>query len=137
MRRWIGVVCLVLLVASTAHADIPPPPDRGPPSGSAGGLDFAIQWVSVQLPQGYSRSVRVVVLNGCSDGQPNCSLAHNRNLIGMEVDKVDGQDLQPETGMVQQILDAFANKTASKTIVLEFYERAPNEGTITVGFARD
>ena len=76
------------------------------------------------------------MLDGCTDGQPNCILAHSRNLIGMEVETVDGQYLRPETGMVRQILDAFANKKIGPTVVIELYARASRE-MLKVSFARD
>lgn len=141
MLRPIELACLALLTAvSVACADIPPPPDRGPLTGSAGGLDFAIQSVEVDFaPVGgphYQKSERVVVLVGCTDGQPNCALARSKNLIGMEVDTVDGADLQPQKGMVQQIIDAFARQGAAPTVTLELYSRASNGTPISVAFAR-
>ena len=137
MGRWIGFSCLAALLAgSTALADIMPEPDRGPPVGSAGGLDFAIQSVQETFPGGYSKTLQVVVLTGCKEGKPNCTLAHSRNLIGMEVDSVDGTSLQPEKGMVQQIIDAFAAQSNAKTVTLELYSRAADSAAITVAFAR-
>ncbi len=152
MRHGMRLLSLVLLMATAARADLLPTPDRGPRSGSAGGLDFSIHSVSVQMRPtqflgspdskgfriipGYSKTVEVVVLDGCIDGQPNCTLAHSRNLIGMEVETVDGQYLRPETGMVRHILDAFANKKAGATVLLELYFRASRE-TLKVSFARD
>jgi hypothetical protein len=142
MRHRIGLLCLALLLAaSTAGADIPPTPDRGPPMGSAGGLDFAIQPVEVEMgpvngPH-YYKTFQVAVLAGCTDGQPNCTQARSGNLIGMEVITVDGEDLRPERGMVQQILDAFANKAAGPTVTLELYSRGSKADPTKVSFARD
>ena len=141
MRLRIELACLAfLLVVPTAYADILPTPDRGPPSGSAGGLNFAVQWVEFEMgpingPR-YSKSAQVVVLVGCVDGQPNCQLARAKNLIGMEVSTVDGKDLQPEKGMVRQIVDAFKRQAAAPTVTLELYSRPTNKGPIKVDFAR-
>ena len=136
MRHWTGVVCLAsVLAAFTASADILPAPDRGPPMGSAGGLDFAIQSVQVQM-HGYSKTVPVVVLVGCTDGQPNCALARSRHLIGMLVQTVDGQQLQPRIGRVQQIIDAFGRQEAGRPITFVLYERGSNDQSVTVAFAR-
>jgi len=148
MRNLIGLVCLVLAAASTAFADMLPTPDRGPSSGNAGGLDFSIQTVTFEmgpvLGPHYSKTGQAVVLDGCTDGTPNCSLARSKNIIGMEVETVDGQYLRPQNGLVRQILDAFANKKAGPTIVLELWRRPPGGGTIgadnettKVSFARD
>jgi hypothetical protein len=148
MGKGIGLVCFVLLAASTAFADILPTPDPGPSSGNAGGLDFSIQSVTVEmgpvLGPHYSKTGQIVVLDGCTDGQPNCSLARSKDLIGMEVETVDGQYLRPQNGLVRQILDAFANRTAGATIVLELWRRPSGGGTIgsdnetiKVSFARD
>lgn len=136
MRHGIGLACLALLLAATtAHADILPTPDRGPPTGNAGGLDFAVQSVEVEM-HGYSKMLQVVVLDGCTDGQPNCALARSRNLIGMEVLTVNGRGLQPQNGMVQQIIDAFGNKTAAPTVTLELVSRESKGEPIKVSFAR-
>ncbi|MGO4871984.1 MAG: hypothetical protein ACLPGW_15475 [Roseiarcus sp.] len=141
MGRRIELACFALMLAvSTARGDILPTPDRGPPMGDAGGLSFAVQWVQVQFgpvngPH-YQKNEQVVVLTGCVDGQANCSLAKSRNLIGMEVDSVDGESLRPEVGMVRQIMDAFADKAAAPKIALELYSRAANGEPIKVDFAR-
>ncbi len=141
MGRRIELACLALMLAvSTARGDILPTPDRGPPMGEAGGLSFAVQSVKVQFgpvngPH-YQKSEQVVVLVGCVDGQPNCALARSKNLIGMEVNSVDGKSLRPEIGMVRQIMVAFASKTAAPTITLELYSRAANSEAIQVNFAR-
>lgn len=141
MRRWLGLICLPLLMTATAHADLLPTPDPGPYSGSAAGLDFSIHSVTVEmgpvLGPHYSKTEQVVVLDDCTDGRPNCALARSKNLIGMEVETVDGQDLRPEKGMVRQILDAFANRAAGATVTLELYRRGSDGGTIKVAFARD
>jgi hypothetical protein len=131
------LVCLALMLAtSTARGDIAPEPDRGPPMASAGGLDFAIQSVEVTFPPGYTKTLPVVMLVGCTDGHPNCKLARSKNLIGMEVLTVDDQYLHPEIGMVQQIVDAFEGKSAAKTVTLELYLRGSNGDSIKVFFAR-
>jgi hypothetical protein len=49
MHRWIGLICLPLLVTATARADLLPTPDPGPYSGSAGGLHFSIRSVTVEM----------------------------------------------------------------------------------------
>jgi len=83
MRHRIGLPCLALmLTVSIARADILPTPDRGPPMGSAGGLDFAIQSIKVEMgpvngPH-YSKTAQIAVLVGCTDGQPNCALVESR-----------------------------------------------------------
>ncbi len=141
MRRRIELACFALMLAvSTARADILPTPDHGPPMGDAGGLSFAVQSVEVQMGPAngphYQKSEQVVVLVGCDDGRPNCALARSRNLIGMEVGSVDGKSLRPEIGMVRQIMDAFASKSAAPTITLELFSRASNSAAIKVDFAR-
>ncbi len=137
MRHRIGLLCLTLMLAtSIARGDILPTPDRGPPMGSAGGLDFSIQSVEVEM-HGYSKTIQVAVLVGCADERPNCKLARSRNFIGMEVLTVDGQDLQPQKGMVRQILDAFQSKAAAQTVTLELYSRASKGEPIKVSFARN
>ncbi len=142
MRHRTGLFCFALaLTITAARADILPAPDRGPPMASAGGLDFAVQ--SVRQAMGpvdgphYYKTVQVVVLTGCDEGRPNCKLAHERKLIGMEVESVDGEYLRPENGMVQQIVDAFARKNAGRTLVLELYARAANSEAVKISFARD
>ncbi|HZC15663.1 MAG TPA: hypothetical protein VE309_02775 [Caulobacteraceae bacterium] len=142
MYRRVGLICfLLLLAAAPASADILPTLDRGPPSGGAGGLGFSIRSVIVEGgPQSgphYSKTEQVVVLDDCTDGRPNCTLAKSRNLIGAQVETVDGQGLRPQDGMVRQILDAFANKAAGATITFELYSRASGGRTIKVSFARD
>jgi len=141
MRNGIGLVCSALLLASAlARADLLPEPDRGPPIGSVGGLDFRIEWVDVEMGPAkgphYKKRLQVVVLAGCAEEQPNCQLARDRNLIGMEVQSVDGQHLQPEKGMVRQILDAFTSKVEPASVTLELYSRATNTGPFKIGFSR-
>jgi hypothetical protein len=63
-------------------------------------------------------------------------LARSGNLIGMEVLTVDGEYLQPENGRVQQIVDAFANKSAGRSVTLELYSRGSGNESIKVSFAR-
>jgi len=141
MGRRIELACLALmLAASTARGDILPTPDRGPPMGEAGGLSFEVRWVEFEMgplngPH-YQKRGQVVVLVGCDEERPNCALAKSKRLIGMEVGSVDGASLRPERGMVRQIIDAFADKTAAPTIALELYSRAANSEAIEVAFAR-
>lgn len=141
MRHRIGLPCLALmLTVSIARADILPTPDRGPPMGSAGGLDFAIQSIKVEMgpvngPH-YSKTAQIAVLVGCTDGQPNCELAKSRHLIGMEVLTVDGQNLRREKGMVQQIIDAFAREGATRMVTLELFSRGSQNEPIKISFAR-
>jgi len=127
-------------VVSAALADIAPTPDRGPPSGDAGGLSFMVQSVEVAFGPAngphYYKTEQVVVLIGCAAGTPNCALAKKKNLVGMEVSAVDGAELMPEKGMVRQILDAFANSKAPATIALTFYARAADAQPVVVKFAR-
>ncbi len=141
MRHQIGTIGLALMLAAApASADILPTPDAGPPMGSAGGLDFAIQ--SVQLEMGpvngphYYKTHQIAVLTGCTDGKPNCALAKSKKLIGMEVISVDGQNLRLETGMVRQIMDAFANQAAGRTVSLELFRRGSNNQSVKVSFTR-
>jgi hypothetical protein len=70
------------------------------------------------------------------ESRANCKLDRSRNLIGLEVLTVDGQDLRPEKGMVRQILDAFDSKTAAPTVTLKFNSRDSNGEPIKVTFAR-
>ncbi len=141
MRNRIGLIGLALMLAAApAGADIPPTPDHGPFMGSAGGLDFAIQSVQVEIGPAngphYYKTNQIAVLTGCTDGQPNCALAKSKNLIGMEVAAVDGQELRPEIGMVRQILDAFANQAAAPTVTLELFSRGSNNPPVKIAFAR-
>ena len=137
MRHRTKLVCLALvLAAATARADILPEPDRGPPMATAGGLDFAIQSVEVKFPPGYTKTLPVVVLTGCTDGHPNCKLVRSKNLIGMEVLTVDSEYLRPENGRVQQIVDAFERKSAAETVALELYSRGSGSESMKVSFAR-
>ncbi len=141
MGRRIELACFALMLAvSTAGADILPTPDRGPPTGEAGGLSFAVQSVAVEMGPAngpkYKKSQQVVVLTGCVEAQPNCTLAKSKNLIGMEVGSVDGKSLSPAVGMVRQIIDAFADKTAPATITLELYAAGADSPAVKVDFAR-
>jgi hypothetical protein len=128
------------LVVSAAWADIAPTPDRGPPLGDAGGLTFMVQSVEVEMGPAngphYSKTEQVVVLTGCAEGTPNCALARAKNLVGMEVDAVDGRALRPEIGMVKQILDAFADSKVPATVALTLYGRAADAQPVEVKFAR-
>ena len=136
MRHRMKLFCLVLLLAAPARADILPPPDQGPPAASAGDLDFAIQSVEVRFPPGYTKSVPVVVLVGCSEGTANCTLARSKNLIGMEVQTVDGDYLRPEIGRIKQIVDAFESQSGAKTVTLELYSRGSDSQSVKVSFAK-
>ncbi len=128
------------LVVSAALADIAPTPDRGPPSGDAGGLSFMVQSVQVEFGPAngphYYKTEQIVVLTGCAQGTPNCALAKTKNLVGMEVTDVDGAELMTEKGMVAQILAAFADSKAPATIALTFYARAADAQPVEVAFAR-
>ncbi len=128
------------LVVSAALADIAPTPDRGPPSGDAGGLSFMVQSVQVEFGPAngphYYKTEQVVVLTDCAGGTPNCALAKKKNLVGMEVSDVDGAGLRPEIGMVRQILAAFADPKAPATIALTLYARAADSQPVEVKFAR-
>jgi hypothetical protein len=122
MRHMTKLTALALvLAAASANADILPEPDAGPPMGSAAGLDFMIQDVTTTMPTGYTKSWPVVVLTGCTEGKPNCTLARSRNLIGAEVEDVNGANLEPDKGRVRQIMDAFAH---NRSVVLTLYSRA-------------
>ena len=134
--RFMLVCFAFIFTAFTARADIAPEPDRGPLMASAGGLDFAIRSVVVKFPPGYTKTLQVAVLVGCTDGHPNCRLARSKNLIGMEVLTVDGEYLRPENGMVRQIVDAFEHKAAAGTVMLELFSRGSGNQSIKVSFAR-
>ena len=134
--RFMLVCFAFILTAFTARADIAPEPDRGPLMASAGGLDFAIRSVVVKFPPGYTKTLQVAVLVGCTDGHRNCKLARSRNLIGMEVLTVDGEYLRPENGRVQQIVDAFASKSAGRSITLELFSRGSGNQSMKVSFVR-
>ena len=141
MRLSVLAVALAApLAISAALADIAPTPDRGPPSGDAGGLSFMVHSVQVEFGPAngphYSKTEQVVVLTGCADGTPNCALAKAKNLVGMEASAVDGAALVPEKGMVGQILAAFADPKAPATIALTFYARAADSQPVEVTFAR-
>jgi len=130
------LVCLSLLLSiAAARADILPEPDHGPPTGSAAGLDFAIQSVEVKFPPGYTKTQQVAVLVGCTEGHPNCMLARSRGVIGMEVLAVDGESLRPDKGRVRQILDAFQNESHAP-VTLELDARDSNSKPVKIGFAK-
>ena len=84
----------------------------------------------------YQKRAQVVVLAGCDQGSPNCALAQAKNLVGLEVDAVDGAPLMPQKGMVRQILDGFADPKAPATITLTLDPRAADGKPIDVAFAR-
>ena len=138
-RKRLALLALTVM-ASAARGDILPEPDRGPPMGSAGGLDFVVEWAEVawQPLNGphYTKRQQVVVLSGCVEGHPNCQMARARNLIGMEVRTVDDASLQPEKGMVRQILDAFARGSRGRTVILELVSRNSNAEPVKVSFAK-
>ena len=141
MRLGVLVAVFVApLVVSAALADIAPTPDRGPPSGDAGGLTFMVQSVQVEFGPAngphYYKTEQVVVLTGCAEQTPNCALARAKNVVGMEVSAIDGAELMPEKGMVRQILAAFADSKAPATIALTFYARAADAQPVEVEFAR-
>ncbi|MDR3469704.1 MAG: hypothetical protein P4M07_27555 [Xanthobacteraceae bacterium] len=137
--RAVLAVLATMLALPAARADVLPTPDRGPPVGSAAGLEFRVEAVEAALgpPAGphYTKRLQVVMLAGCEDGRPNCKLARARNLIGMEVLAVDGQSMRPERGMVQEILDVFA-AASTRPVTLRLYARGPGNRPVTVEFAR-
>lgn len=136
----IPLTLLALVLASAALADILPTPDKGPPIGSAGGLDFQVESALYMMgPPGrqYSKQEQIVVLTGCTEGRRNCSLAKRKNLIGMQVESVDGAYLRPENGMIQQIIDAFARKGAGPAVTLEFSARDGGQTAQSVAFRRE
>ena len=124
----------MLLGTSAAVADIIPEPDHGPVRATVAGLEFALRSVEVTMPPGYTKTFEVAVLTGCVENHPNCKLAHARDLIGMEVNTVDGESLQPEIGQLTQIADAFAH--AKGPVKLELYRRGGDAQTVEVAFAR-
>jgi len=131
MRSIFACVALPLLLAA-ARADIAPIPDRGPFTLEVAGLDFSIQPVSVKYPPGYTKTYQVAVLSGCADGHPNCTLAKQSHLIGMEVQSVNGASLN-EQSRLGTIRDAFAHTRG--LVELELYRRDGGE-SLTLGFAR-
>lgn len=138
MSHRIGSLYVVLLLtAGTAVADILPPPDKGPRAGTAGGLNFTIESVSVEMPGGYTKSTEVVVLTGCVDGHHNCVLARSRHVIGWEVQAVDGHGLDPTKGRITQLLDAFAAKRGGTSVALELWRPGPDGKPVTVAFSTD
>ncbi|MGA7710782.1 MAG: hypothetical protein WCA81_02695 [Rhizomicrobium sp.] len=136
--RFAFVCCAFILAAFAARADIAPEPDRGPPMATVAGLDFAVQPVQVEFgPQNgphYYKTLQAVVLTGCTDGHPNCRIAKSKRLIGMEVLSVDDASLQPEHGMVQQIIDAFSR--SKRTVILELFARGSQSEPVKVAFER-
>ena len=141
MRNWIGLIGLALDAGGGARR-------RGHPADAGrrsvhgqrrrAGLRHPIRPGGDGAANGphYYKTNQIAVLTGCTDGQPNCALAKSKKLIGMEVISVDGQDLRPETGRVRQILDAFANQAAGRTVLLELYARGSNNQSVKVSFAR-
>jgi len=122
-----------LLIAAPAIADIPPIPDAGPTTLAVAGLDFTIQPVTVRYPPGYSKTFQTAVLTGCAEHHPNCRLAQAKNLIGMEVDSLNGEALNPRPGRLAMIREAFQHATGDVTIA--FFRRGGGE-KLTVAFAR-
>lgn len=112
-------VLIALLLAAPAAADMPPTPDAGPSTATIAGLDFAVQDARVRMPPGYYKTFPVAVLTGCQKRHANCRRA--RALIGMEVQSVNGESLQPEQGMLHQLGDIFAH--AGKPVTMELYRR--------------
>jgi hypothetical protein len=126
-------VCFALMLGTSAmRADIAPTPDAGPATANAAGLKFELQSVEVKYPPGYTKTFEVAVLTGCVERHPNCKLAHAKNLIGMEVESVDGESLRPEEGRLRQLAKAFAH--AKKPVALELYRRTGGQ-SVTIGFA--
>ena len=126
-------VCFALLLGTSAmRADIAPTPDAGPTTATVAGLKFELGSAEVKYPPGYTKTFQVAVLAGCVERHPNCKLAHAKNLIGMEVESVDGQSLRPEEGRLRQIAKAFAR--AKKPVTLELYRRSGGD-SVTIGFA--
>ena len=126
-------VCFALLLGTSAmRADIAPTPDAGPTTATVAGLKFELGSAEVKYPPGYTKTFQVAVLAGCVERHPNCKLAHAKNLIGMEVESVDGQSLRPEEGRLRQIAKAFAH--AKKPVALELYRRSGGD-SVTIGFA--
>lgn len=136
MRR-ILYLALALAAAGAARADLLPTPDHGPPVGDAGGLTFSVEWVAIKMPPGYTKNEQVVRLTGCTEGRDNCTLAHAKNLIGMEVQEVDGHGLSPERGMVKEIQDAFARKDGGPRVTLTLYGREQDSPALEVSFKRE
>jgi hypothetical protein len=124
------LVCFAVLFCA-ARADIAPTPDAGPFTLSVAGLDFAIQDVKVKYPPGYTKTFQVAVLTGCTEGHANCTLAKAKNLIGMEVESVNGESLRPEAGRLHQIAQAFKHGA----VKLELDRRDGGEA-VTVSFSR-
>ncbi len=137
--RFAFVGCVYILAAFAARADIAPEPDRGPPMATVSGLDFAVQSVQVEFgPQNgphYYKTLQTVVLTGCTDGHPNCRIAKSKRLIGMEVLSIENASLQPEHGMVQQIIDAFSR--SRRTVTLELFARGSKNDPIKVTFEKN
>ena len=128
-------VCFALMLSTSAvRADIAPTPDNGPVQVTAAGLKFELQSVEVTMPPGYTKTFEVAVLTGCVEKHPNCAPAHAKKLIGMEVESVNGESLQPEIGQLTQIADAFAH--AKGPVKLELYRRGGDGQTVEVAFAR-
>ena len=128
--RKVFILPALLLAMAVARADIAPTPDAGPFSLSVAGLEFQIQPVVVKYPPGYTKTFQVAVLTGCQAGHRNCTLARRKNLIGMEVNSVNGASLRPEEGQLHQIGEAFKKGDAA----LELYRRQGGI-TVTVSFA--
>ena len=126
-------VCFALMLGTSAvRADIAPVPDNGPVQVTAAGLKFELQSVEVKYPPGYTKTFQVAVLAGCVERHPNCALAHAKNLIGMEVESVNGESLRPEEGRLRQLARAFAH--AKQPVALELYRRTGGESA-TIRFA--
>lgn len=134
MRRMLA--CLtVILAAASARADIAPTPDRGPPAATVAGLVLTVQDYTVKYPPGYTKTFQGVFLTGCTDGHANCKLAKAKNLIGMQVYSVDEEGLQPEYGMIRQVIEAFAHKKGAQKVTLELFARNSGRDTVKVAFA--
>ena len=130
--RPIIILSALLLATSAARADIAPPPDHGPTQVTVAGLKFEIGSHRVKMPPGYYKSYPVAVLAGCVENHPNCKLAQAQNVIGAEVQSVDGEPLEAAKGRLRQIVDHFAE---TKTPVTLEFLRPNAAGAVSVGFA--
>ena len=130
--RPILIAVALLLAISAAAADILPEPDHGPAQAIVAGLKFELGSAEVKYPPGYTKTFQVAVLAGCVERHPNCALAHAKNLIGMEVESVNGESLRPEEGRLRQLARAFAH--AKQPVALELYRRTGGESA-TIRFA--
>ncbi|MGD0641886.1 MAG: hypothetical protein ABSC22_14150 [Roseiarcus sp.] len=128
-RKWIAGVALASTVCA-ARADLAPPPVQFV-TVAAAGLSFQV------VLRDYSRPVRrVAELVGCVDGQPNCALARSKNLIGMKVQGIDGQNFRDDSNVAEQLIGAFHRDGAPATIELDFESNASTGEPVKVEFSR-